>query len=68
MCCADHEEDSMVAWSLFPRKTNESWWENYEECKKIGSPSAFSDWDERMVKAAKKTETKDPLYTRMVMV
>lgn len=64
----EKEETSMVAWNLFPHKSNDSWWENYEECKKTDSQSAFADWDERMAKAAMTAETKDPLYRKTVTV
>lgn len=54
----EKEEASMIAWNLFPHKTNKTWWENYEECKRIDAPNAFADWDERMARASAKVESK----------
>lgn len=54
----EKEEASMIAWNLFPHKTNEMWWANYEECKKTDVPNAFEDWGERMARASAKVESK----------
>ncbi|KAF8246156.1 hypothetical protein K440DRAFT_371663 [Wilcoxina mikolae CBS 423.85] len=49
---SEKEEDSMVAWNLFPQRSNEKWWKCYRESQATGE---FSDWDQKLEKASKFT-------------
>jgi hypothetical protein len=50
------EEASMVAWNLFPHKSNEEWWNKYETCKGSEAAKGFANWDQIL---ARKSEKKD---------
>ncbi|OSS43827.1 hypothetical protein B5807_11670 [Epicoccum nigrum] len=46
------EEEAMLHWSLFPRRTNRRWWECYQQCKDKG-PGGFKDWRDVLANYAK---------------
>jgi len=52
------EEASMIAWNLFPHKSNESWWNKYQTCKSSKILMSFSNWDQ--ILARKTEEIKSP--------
>jgi hypothetical protein len=43
------EEDSLLAWNLFPQRTNTVWWDTFRQCQ--ANPQGFSRWGE-LLKAA----------------
>jgi hypothetical protein len=40
------EEASMIAWNLFPHKSNEIWWNKYQTCKSSKRTMSFVTWDQ----------------------
>lgn len=38
------EEDSMLAWCLFPQMSNGAWWDKYRRCKAKKDLKAFDSW------------------------
>ena len=40
------EEENMLAWSLFPQKSNKDWWEKYRVCQASVDRGAFRHWDQ----------------------
>jgi hypothetical protein len=47
------EEASMIAWNLFPHKSNESWWYKYQACKSSKRKMSFANWDQTLAKKSK---------------
>ncbi|KAF2642223.1 hypothetical protein P280DRAFT_468656 [Massarina eburnea CBS 473.64] len=43
----DTEEDSMVHWNMFPRRSNSRWWETYRKCLAEDN-KRFDTWDQRL--------------------
>ena len=42
---SESEEASMVAWNLFPHKSNEKWWDRYRDYQDKKEAGALLDWD-----------------------
>ena len=40
------EEETMLAWSLFPQKSNKDWWQKYRICQASADGLAFRRWDQ----------------------
>ena len=40
------EEENMLAWSLFPQKSNKDWWQKYRVCQGSVDRRAFRYWDQ----------------------
>ena len=39
------EEDTMLAWNLFPQKTNQAWWQKYRISQAAPKGKGFRNWD-----------------------
>ena len=42
---SESEEASMVAWNLFPHKSNKKWWDRYRDCQDEREAGALQHWD-----------------------
>lgn len=42
------QEDTMLAWGLFPQRSNEQWWRKYRACQGTPSLHSFRLWDKHL--------------------
>lgn len=43
---SDTEEETLLAWSLFPQKSNKDWWQKYRVCQASANGRAFRNWNQ----------------------
>ena len=58
------EEDAMLAWGLFPRRTNENWWVRYRGGKAETGRAAFDEWKGGFWKPTSTTVDKSEVTVR----
>ena len=42
---SDTEEETMLAWNLFPQRSNWEWWQKYRVCQSSADGRAFRNWN-----------------------